>query len=270
MKKNNEVGLSNGIGARELDRLRRKAPFVPSVTRLEGNAVGSFVLPMNRGFGWSGSLRQLTDAIASSEIYRFDGTEALIETKLDARLAEPVEALSSLMHVCSRFGPFRGVMGIRLDGWEDQLDSPVIDELCEFVLEHRENVIFVLGVSGDSAAGEALLTRLSPDMSIRLLEPDAFTAQTLADNVGFRLSECGLTMDQGGRRALLNLCSHLVDNKMCSGYRSAVILADDIIEAAVMNDCRSYVTARVLNSYRSSKTFASRTRCTEAKKAMGF
>lgn len=250
---------TGGFIEREARRLLLRANHTPEKKRREGNPVGAYLLPLATGFGWSSRLQQIVEMVTAADIFRFDGMVSYIETWLDPHLDEPVAAIAAAISACRRFNSFRGVVGVRLDGWEDDLGSRAVDKLIRFAAGSRDNIIFVFGISGSSEEKvEQLHSLLLPHFSLRRLETERFTAHTLADNISRQLDECGLTVDRSGREELLRMCGSAVEGSSFHGYRTAVIIADDLIGAASERGVRRRIPAALLAEYARSETFGLR------------
>ncbi len=243
----------------EEKRLLLRANHTPEKKRLEGNPVGAYLLPLAAGFGWSSCLNRIVEMVVAADIFRFDGMARYLETRLDPHLDDPVTAISAAVRACRRFNDYRGVVGVRLDGWENDLGSRSVDKLIRYAAGNRDNIIFVFGISGaNEEQVEQLYSLLLPHFSLRRLECERFTAETLAANISRQLDECGLSVDRSGREELLRMCGCAVEGATFHGYRTAVIIADDLIGAASERGVRKRIPAALLAEYARSDTFGLR------------
>jgi len=260
-----------GSFEKEEKRLMLRAGHTPEKKRTEGNPVGAYVLPLEIGFGWSSRLEQIVEMVRRADIFRFDGMVPYIEVRPDPHLDDPVAAVQTAINACRRFNSFRGVVGVRMDGWENDLGSYVVDKLIRFAAGHRDNIIFVFGISGsDEEKVDQLYSLLLPHFSLRRLETERFTAHTLAANISRQLDECGLTVDRCGREELLRMCGSAVEGSSFQGYRTAGIIADDLIGAASERGVRRRIPASLLAEYARSDAFGLRCSAEDPQCTTGF
>lgn len=244
-----------GSFAREERRLLLRANHTPESRRIEGNPVGAYLLQLAAGFGWTCSLNSIVEMVKRAGIFRFDGMMPFIETRLDPLADDPVAAIAAAVNACRRFNGFRGVVGVRLDGWEEDIASPEMEKLIRYAAGSRDNIIFVFGIGGSVEKAEQLYALLLPHFSLQRLATERFTAHTLAANISRQLDECGFSVDRNGREELLRMCEDAVEGAAFHGYRTAVIIADDLIGTAAERGVRKRIPAALLAEYARSDIF---------------
>ena len=259
-----------GSFAREGKRLLLRANHTPEKKRLAGNPVGAYLLPLAAGFGWTFSLNSIVEMVREADIFRFDGMVPFIETRLDPLADDPVAAIAAAVNACRRFSSFRGVVGVRLDGWEEDLGSPEVEKLIRYAAGNRDNIIFVFGIGGSKEKAEQLYSLLLPYFFLSRLEAERFTAHTLAANISRQLDECGFCVDRTGREELLRMCENAVEGSSFHGYRTAVIIADDLIGTAAERGVRKRIPASLLAEYARSDIFGLRCSGSEPMCTTGF
>lgn len=136
----------------------------------------SYLISINRGNGLSTILSLMADTLKTTNFVEFAGEQDFVEWKL-AYTDDPgsFPAFDAMLRYLEKVSVlrdgFKGIVAIDMEEWVDNLHDKRIDELLKFVVDKKDNMIFVFYVPYvDNSVLARLYARLDDVISTRVMK----------------------------------------------------------------------------------------------------
>lgn len=170
---------------------------------------------------------------------------------------------------------FRGVISIDIDEWVEHYTERHFISFMEYLAANSEHWLILLSVSPKKGAVlQELQAFLSMYLRLETIHLDIPADDHLVRCTETYLNNCGFELDDGARSLLRNTFAALRKNRYFDGYKTAHLLAKDIVYHLYTNETSpaQMLTAQTLADFAESSRYVKSMVCaaSDSRNTIGF
>ena len=194
----------------------------------------NYLFAVAPGCGVTTRIRQLTRLLDDLHLIRFEGDRKYFEWVLDSAAFKENGGFDRLLDQIRLVAGFRnsfyGVIGLDIEAWVRNADSPDLSRLMDFAEDMlgQITIVFVVNLH-DADALAPIARRISQAMPLEIIRIEMPNAEELVQCLTDFLRKRGFSVRTSAKEYFLSIMPELIRDEQFDGFQTLENLADEIV-----------------------------------------